>query len=350
MAKTTPDHKPKPAPGSTEEAEQELKQLASKAREETTFKHAKQQIKIVVKVAVLLSLAATYSNVSLLALSPVYGSIPSSIWHPQIIMAACFTGWSSTNYIQRYAPGSQLSLLGIIALYIPVVQFYLFKASGAMGAVVGPVVTELLTVFPLLVVCSSSVAQLAEDLDLTALRIPKPLAEPLPGIASYVFFRAVVRESERLIISTIGRSLLQTRLGLQILLGALFSAVKPSKLLRLAVPAVLHTAIFNQHLQSPYTTLSLETSLSSQGWTLIDRHESLTGYISVLESQNDGFRVMRCDHSLLGGEWIRLPNGMLPGESPVKEPIYAIFTMLEAIRLIEVPTPIPDDQAKALVM
>jgi spermidine synthase len=42
---------------------------------------------------------------------------------------------------------------------------------------------------------------------------------------------------------------------------------------------------------------------------------------------------MRCDHSLLGGDWTTPPP---KGRKPrVKEPIFAIFTMLEAIRLVE---------------
>lgn len=59
---------------------------------------------------------------------------------------------------------------------------------------------------------------------------------------------------------------------------------------------------------------------------------------------------MRCDHSLLGGEfWVddqRREEGIT-----VPEPIYAVFAMLEAVRLIEGSGQArPDDDKNALVM
>ena len=80
------------------------------------------------------------------------------------------------------------------------------------------------------------------------------------------------------------------------------------------------------------------------GWTLIDRQESVTGYISIIESAQKGFRVMRCDHSLLGGEWLASRKRRLA------DPIYGVFAMLEAVRLVEVPAKVPDKEANALVM
>jgi len=80
-------------------------------------------------------------------------------------------------------------------------------------------------------------------------------------------------------------------------------------------------------------------------WNLLARTESLTGYISIIESRQQGFRVMRCDHSLLGGEWLARSERNI-----LAEPIYGVFVMLEAVRLVEVKTSVPDSEAKALVM
>jgi hypothetical protein len=85
--------------------------------------------------------------------------------------------------------------------------------------------------------------------------------------------------------------------------------------------------------------------MNANGWSLIARQESLTGYISVIESKERGFRVMRCDHSLLGGEWLKSTT-----KTNVREPIYGVFVMLEAVRLVEVPVSVPDNEASALVM
>ena len=82
---------------------------------------------------------------------------------------------------------------------------------------------------------------------------------------------------------------------------------------------------------------------------------------------------MRCDHSLLGGEWVpgvgKWPGGKgnEGGRGVVGEPVYSVFIMLEAVRLVRPgnskeeaqdednrtrnSTPmVPDQNAKALVM
>ncbi|KFX97789.1 hypothetical protein V490_02636 [Pseudogymnoascus sp. VKM F-3557] len=98
---------------------------------------------------------------------------------------------------------------------------------------------------------------------------------------------------------------------------------------------------------SPWATQALNSSLLAQDYRLIARQDSNTGYISVLESVSSQFRVLRCDHSLLGGIWTMQQPGYKP---VVGEPVYAIFTMLEAVRLIEAPVSVPDSEAQALVI
>jgi hypothetical protein len=133
-----------------------------------------------------------------------------------------------------------------------------------------------------------------------------------------------------------------------VLLAAAYAAVAvPSSkwLLLAAAPALLHTAVLNTHLATPWATAALRSTLTAHNFTLLARRESLTGYVSVLESVDAGYRVMRCDHSLLGGNWMRFPN-----VRGVAEPIYAIFVMLEAVRLVQTPQPIVDAEASALVV
>ncbi len=147
-----------------------------------------------------------------------------------------------------------------------------------------------------------------------------------------------------------GRTFLNTRIGLEMVLAASYALMAPSRMLLYTLPALLHTALLNTHLPTPMALSSLNSTLGSAGWSILDRRESITGYISVVESIDQGFRVMRCDHSLLGGEWVKfLGVGQFKGNQ-VAEPIYGVFAMLEAVRLVEVPRPVPDRQAKALVM
>ncbi len=258
-------------------------------------------------------------------------------------MTACFLGWSSNLFLKRRLPVKPVQLLPLIAAYIPLMQFFLFKLSGSLGAVYGPLITESLTYLPLLLLSVSCTATILDDLEMNPGRFQWAV-DAGPGILSYAFFKTVEFLSDSKIQNTIGSSFLRTRLGLQILLAGLYSIFAPSKLLLYTVPAILHTALFNIHMPYSYTTMALNTTMVNNGWSLIDRHESLTGYISVLESAERGFRVMRCDHSLLGGEWLATNQHHFP------EPIYGVFVMLEAIRLIEVPNKVLDKDANALVM
>lgn len=341
---TGPVIPPADAPLLTQENfEKELKALASKAQEETWTKWAREQAWVLIQSGTLLTLAAIYSNVSQLTLSPVYGGIPASIWHSKGVMTACFLGWSSNLFLKRRLPVKPAQLLPLIAAYIPMAQFFLFKLSGFFGAVYGPLITESLTYLPLLLMSVSCTATILDDLEMNPGRF-QWVVDASPGILSYAFFKTVEFFSNNKIQSTIGSSFIQTRLGLQILLAGLYSIFAPSKLLLFTIPAILHTALFNVHVPYTYTTSALNRTMVKSGWSLIERHESLTGYISIIESAEKGFRVMRCDHSLLGGEWLATTRHRLA------EPIYGVFVMLEAVRLIEVPAKVSDKEANALVM
>jgi len=117
----------------------------------------------------------------------------------------------------------------------------------------------------------------------------------------------------------------------------------------LAIPALLYSFLANPHMDTPIATNALNTALQPHNWKLLDRQWSNTGYVSILESSEAQYRVMRCDHSLLGGEWLLTPERRKEGWK-VNEPIYVAFEMLEAVRLIETKTPVSDSAAQALVI
>jgi hypothetical protein len=335
--------KPPPEAFTPERFEQELKDLAAKAKDETWGKNVKEHASVYLKSAALLTLCGVYSNVSQMALSPVYGSIPSSIWHSKLVMAACFVGWSANLALQRQLRANPAHLLPLIAIYIPTVQFYLYKLSGTLTAHWGPLATEALTLFPLMALSVSCVATYLENAELP-IGFPKWIADAAPGLGSWSFFKLIEALSGSYLNTYVGKTFFHTRVGLELVLAASYTAFSPSKFLLYAIPALLHTAVFNTHVFTPIAFGSLNATLSRDNWMLLDRKESLTGYISVLENLDQGFRVMRCDHSLLGGEWVRF-KGL-----KVAEPIYGVFAMLEAVRLVEVSKSVPDIEARALIM
>ncbi|KAK3303336.1 S-adenosyl-L-methionine-dependent methyltransferase [Chaetomium strumarium] len=338
-----------PSSSLTPEAfERELQALAAKAKTETRGKWVREQASVYLKSAALLTLSAVYSTVSQLALSPVYGSIPSARWHVKLLMAACFAGWSSNLFLNRALPCRTEHLLPVIALCVPAVQFLLGSVSGLLTATWGPLVTEAVTLFPLVALSAACVATYLDLADLSAL--PGWLADAVPGLGSYGFFRAAEKVMGGLVERNVGRTLLNTRLGMEMLLGASYALYAPSKLLAWTVPALLHTALLNTHVPTPMALSRLNSGIEPAGYVVLDRAESITGYVSVIDSPKHGYRVMRCDHSLLGGEWVKFLGLPQFKGNQVAEPIYGVFAMLEAVRLVETPSPILDNEAKALVI
>ncbi|KAF5008463.1 hypothetical protein FDECE_5252 [Fusarium decemcellulare] len=322
--------------------ERELKDLAAKAKEDTWTRRATAQASLYLQTVLVLGLLGIASSASQLSLSPVYGSIPAAVTHAPVIMAGCFVGWAGNLFLRSALPLPTAQLLPVIALNVPAVQFFLGGFSERLGSWWGPLVTEGLTLFPLAVISAACVADYLEDADLSML--PKFVADAAPGIGSWGLFRLAERIAGARLQGLVGSAFVFTRVGLELVLAAIYVVFSPSKYLVLAIPALLHTAVLNTHVMTPMATASLNSTLSAQNWTLLERKESLTGYVSVLDNLDKGFRVMRCDHSLLGGEWI-----MLQGKK-VSEPIYGVFVMLEAVRLINRETPLPDNEASALVV
>jgi len=298
-------------------------------------------------VGLILVLAAVSSPLSQLVISPVYGSIPSYQHHQQALVFTTLAAFIARPSIEHRVPANLKDYVPVLAFWIPVIQFFLFKISFQLGPGYGPLITEYLTYFPLLFLASLTSARLLADLKIaTESRL---MGELIPAVGPYMFFSFMEKATTVALSRIVGTSLLFTRTSLQLIVATLFSILIPSKLLAFALPALLHTVWVNPHFQSTHTTALLNTTLQSYNWTLIDRKESLTGYISVLESRESQFRLLRCDHSLLGGEWLLTPERIAQGQQ-VAEPVYQVFTMLEAVRLIETPSKRAEKKKSALVM
>ncbi|KAG6034578.1 hypothetical protein E4U41_006484, partial [Claviceps citrina] len=325
-----------------ERFEKELKDLADGAKGDTFSNRLLEQVGLYGRVLVLLSFLGIYSHVSQLNLSPVYGSIPASTWHSKLLMGGCFLGWAGNVFLRNSLPIPTVKALPIVAICIPSVQYVLGAYSQALGPQWGPVVTEVLTLLPLAVLTAASAADCWQSVLLSSL--PNFVADAGPGIGSWALFKFVENKAGSLLPLVMGKLVILTRVGLEILLAFGYMAFAPSKYLVYAAFPFLHTFLLNTHLQSPAATQNLMSSLMTDGWLLIERRESVTGYISVVQSMQQGFRAMRCDHSLLGGEWINHRGG------PVSEPIYGVFAMLEAVRLAEAVPAVADEDAKALVI
>ena len=280
----------------------------------------------------LIILAAVSSPISWLSLTPVYGSMPSALYHNQGKIVAALVGFLGRKKLGKILPSETIGWLPVFAFWIPTVEFFLFKYSSILGPTFGPVLTELLTYYPLTLLSLYAAGMFLDDVDFTSLG--DIIAKHGPSIGTYFAFTTVERMAKSVLLRTIGSNIVVSRIGLQLAIAITYALAIPGATLWPAIPSIAFTMTYNVHNPMQRTTDVLNSTLQLHNFTLIDRRESITGYISVLDNTAAHYRVMRCDHSLLGGEWKIPPRkGRRPPRT--QEPIYAIFAMLEAVRLVE---------------
>jgi hypothetical protein len=303
------------------------------------------------RAAALLLIAGFASSVSQVNLSPVYGSIPASLHHQRTMVFTAVAALVARLGLKKYVSADLAPYVAVIAYWAPVIQFFLFQQSAQLGVEYGPFIIESLTYFPLMFLSMWAAADLLDVIDLSQFNLPASMSEVLIPTASYFTLSTAAKVSSSLIPNFIGTSAYFTRIGMQLLLASASAFLTPNRLILLAFPAILHTLWANPHHVSTHgVTLANSTLQLTQNYTLLARQESVTGYISVLENHADNaFRLLRCDHSLLGGEWLVTPSAYSKGQRQ-RESIFAVFVLLEAVRLIEPPTPIPSASKTALVI
>ena len=314
---------------------------------------------VLLTIAATLFLAAMSAEVSKLSLTPVYGSIPprtSLDWlrggleNDQRYIAIVF----SVSVAKMFFSKHNLKVSRYFAIWgfcIPSIQSGLYGFSGKLGPVWGPRTTYLLTSVPL------SCLSLLHLLTLIAEISPRTIVGDVRSIkgfcgtalgtllltSSLYHFLSQLQvllknQLPKLIILKFGTRAVFSRFGLQTMTALMYAQLSASlhhsRVIFAAIIPLLHIVFFCPHLPLPYNTALLNSTLQAEGFSLVARQESLTGYISVLDNVNQHYRVMRCDHSLLGGEYLRKPRG-----SWYNEPVYTIFLTLEAVRLLQTKSP-----------
>jgi hypothetical protein len=313
--------------------------MAAKSRGQATITEAKKTTppkplwKIIGSAAAFMALAALASPVSQANLSPVYGSIPSAIYHQQGTTIVALAAFMATKLPARqYLPSNTRIFLPIFAYYIPLIQWALYPFSKRFGAEFGPLITESLTFYPLLFLACVATSVVLDELDLS--RFPRTVTDGGRPAVSYLFFSFAEKMFSRFLPQIIGKADFMSRSGLNLMIASFYAAIARSPYLLISVPAMLHTMFANPHHQSPSTAKIINKTLVANNYTLLERRDSLTGYISVLEDKARDFRVLRCDHSLLGGDWLVNEERKTQGQTK-RESIYSVFTMLESVRLVE---------------
>jgi hypothetical protein len=297
----------------------------------------------------MIVLAAVTSRVSQLSLAPVYGSIPSSVNHQAAIAATALIGWTTQWYWRPHGTAYS-QYLPLWAICAPVLTCVSFQFSDSLGLIWGPIIGGLLNchsiIFPMMYAAAA-----AYDGTNPAEQATSAWSHLFGGIPSLGMFMAIDWFIPDTVSKFIATWSFLNPFNAQLIIGLylLFALTDRRAIVAATVSIATVLAIVSPYGSGPFSTITLDASLNSQNWTLLDRQWSNTGYISVLENTQANYRVMRCDHSLLGGEWQLTDERRAQGWKK-SESIYAVFHMLEAVRLIKTEPQIIDAEAQALII
>lgn len=297
--------------------------------------------------------SSLHGSLSQLLLSPVYGSLNVSDYHNHMILSGLAFGSLSFLTTSHFDPRTRLSTYPyVLPFYFPVVYSFLEQYSDKLGPSRGPRLAESLTLAPYHAAAMGFLGASFAEVFGVARGSWSRYSFVLLGLVAYLAASKLEAFWMDVLPSLAVKSQYLSRVWLSLgtsavgLAQANFAA--PNLVAVLAVlPAVSHTLQRNRHLE--WRGVRQLPQLEMEGYRLVDRRESVTGYISVLENNELAYRVLRCDHSLLGGEWLLTEKAVEQGITGT-EPIYSVFEMLEAVRLVETAVSRPDRDSKALVI
>ncbi|KAK4502894.1 hypothetical protein PRZ48_006320 [Zasmidium cellare] len=326
---------------------QEQRESPQDASAALPFPDHKKFFKATAQSLIYLCLAAAASPIFRLTLTPAFGALPTTNNSQDNFMVAISFALGIFSSKGNGMFGDLISLLPLATAWMPAILSKLLPwTASAMGPEDGPRVISMVTVH--FVVCLTATA-IPEVMARGGIKtsMEKWAAPKMMFLAILTFMYLSVEKSMSdgftKLLANFG---FLTPVHLWLLLAVAYSIAFPSRIVLLAIPAVLHTQFSNPH----FTHSAVDASLRPHNWTMLERQWSNTGYISVLDSFDNQYRVMRCDHSLLGGEWLLTSDRQQTEGWQVSEPIYAVFQMLEAVRLMELEPQIPDAEAHALVI
>ncbi|CZT20757.1 related to spermine/spermidine synthase family protein [Ramularia collo-cygni] len=294
--------------------------------------------------AAILTLAAATSSISQLTMAPVFGSMPSSANHIPMTSVSVLLGILLQATLKSRLPPHLANILSVWAFWIPVMQTLVLHYSADLDITAGPSLNGFISCYSVQILAAYAVAEVLGG---------RPNGSSVSSIVRYsiasvlilIAFTILQTNLSSPVAGVLSRMPMLTPVHLQIGVAASYAILLPSRYW-LALPALAHTAYWNPHFRSSLG----EDLLRSHNWTLVDRKWSNTGYISVLDNSDLQYRLLRADHSLLGGEWLLTTNRKEKEGWLVPESVYAVFSILESVRLLRLTPEVPETQAQALVI
>ncbi|EPS37918.1 hypothetical protein H072_8453 [Dactylellina haptotyla CBS 200.50] len=296
-------------------------------------------------VLATLLICSVASYASQLSLSPVFGEIPSGLHHDETKNTAFAAAASIALALKYTLPRSRILLrlsrliIPLIAVNIPIAQGFIWQYAKELGATNGPIVTEALTIGLLL--------------GLTVFTVTgsiRPIGAPVGAVAaadltllgiSWLVFTYGEKAASRFLSPYVGSGWPMTRCGMEATISIFAASLHRSPLVFAAIPSFFPIFYMDPRcIMGGKGVAKLNEHLEPLNFSVLARQESNTGYLSVIENKESQYRFLRCDHSILGGVWLKQhPNLYRSAANPehLREPIYAVFVMLEAVRLVDPP-------------
>jgi hypothetical protein len=291
-----------------------------------------------------LCLLSLVSYVSQIILHPVYGGVGTALHHYHVIFTiAAGTSLASFLGFDRL-PERNWKGIAVVLITAPLLLPTLFTFSGQLGPIWGPILTQAIMTWPCVFFASHDIATLTRPPNkISAILLAFSIALSIVVILNFTQTRIFVP----LLQPNIG--IVWSRYSLLLYLGLFALKMDTQRdwvVLAAIIPIVL--VILNQPHVRTGVTPRLLARLPPE-FTYLDRRESITGMITVVENSDLGYRVLKCDHSLLGGLWtgIQRKGGATEEEAVDRaDSVYSAFLLQEAIRLVNR----PQRQDRALIM
>jgi hypothetical protein len=162
----------------------------------------------------MILLAAMYTPLSQLILAPVYGSIPSAVYHKYGVIGSAMLSF----LIKDYVPVKVEQFFAAYVFWIPVLHLMLFPLSSDLGNPAGPLITECLTTYPLVTLSIHLANKSLHQLNLNFLG--EGIADVAPSMYNYLLFTVMQRLFRGILPTWMGMNKLFTRVGLQMVTAA----------------------------------------------------------------------------------------------------------------------------------
>jgi hypothetical protein len=306
----------------------------------------------------VIAILCVVSYISQVILHPVYGSVGTELHHWNgvftISTASClltFLGFVGLDHL----PPRNWTMVGVIVLMAPVTMPALFRFSGQWGPEWGPIITQGALTWPCVMLLSHDTArrvlyvagkhEVRHSVSLPVF-LTLSISIPLTVVMTTVEQQVLVP----FVAPYIG--VLWSRFSILLYFGATMLVCDLPRPVRnrLVLVAIVIPYVFFV-LQFPHVKTGVNPALLSRlpsEYTYAARQESLTGMITVVENAETGYRVLKCDHSLLGGLWTGIKRNELMEEGVTEalerrsvneaESVYTAFLVQEAIRLVRRPS------------